>query len=306
MKEEVAFDIIFIMRELKITTLIENEPADKAELTYEHGLSLFIEFDGRKILFDTGQSGDFLENAAKLGKRIEDTDYIFISHGHYDHSGGVPKLLEYLSQKERAFAIPLCVGNEFFLPKYKKLPDNTWHYNGNPFGETEVQNAPVELHKITGDVTYITEKILVFKNFTKYTDYEKTNPKFYVRQDVAGMKEDPSNSVFMQDEFADEIVLGLLTTKGLVLIVGCSHVGLVNIMENVKRRTGLPIYSVLGGTHLVEADTERLQKTIAAMRDFHLQEIAVSHCTGEQGMRLVQEEFGSGFIRNNTGNIYRL
>lgn len=303
LKEKVPFAIIFNMKELKITTLIENEPDDGAELAYEHGLSLFIEFDGKKILFDAGQTGAFLENAVKLGKQMEAVDFIFISHGHYDHSGGVPTLLDYLrdwnGEKSDSSRISMYVGAELFIPKYKKLPDDNWHYNGNPFTEAEVADAPVELHKLTEDVTYITKKIMVFKNFVRYTEYEKTNPKFYVKQDNIG-------NFYKPDEFVDEIVLGLLTSKGLVLVVGCSHVGIVNIMENVTRRTGLPIYSVLGGTHLVEADEQRLQKTVAAMRNYNLQEIAVSHCTGEQGMALVQEEFGLGFVRNNTGNIYRL
>lgn len=303
LKENVPFAIIFNMKELKITTLIENEPDDGAELAYEHGLSLFIEFDGKKILFDTGLTGAFLENAVKLGKQMEAVDFICISHGHYDHSGGVPTLLDYLrdwnGEKSDSSRISMYVGAEFFIPKYKKLPDDNWHYNGNPFTEAEVLDAPVELHKLTEDVTYITEKIMVFKNFVRYTEYEKTNPKFYVKQDNIG-------NFYKPDEFVDEIVLGLLTSKGLVLVVGCSHVGIVNIMENVTRRTGVPIYSVLGGTHLVEADEQRLQKTVAAMRNYNLQEIAVSHCTGEQGLVLVQQEFGLGFVRNNTGNIYRL
>ena len=149
--------------ELQITTLIENEPDDKGALKCEHGLSLYIEFQGKKILFDTGQTGAFLENAKALGKSLEAVDYILISHGHYDHSGGVPGLLEtlekklVLSENKPIDKIPMLVGAEFFHPKYKQLPDGSWHYNGNPFEENQLEKAPVMLQKLTEDMTYIAE-----------------------------------------------------------------------------------------------------------------------------------------------------
>lgn len=285
--------------ELQITTLIENEPDDKGALKCEHGLSLYIEFQGKKILFDTGQTGAFLENAKALGKSLEAVDYILISHGHYDHSGGVPRLLESLEKKlvlsedKPTDKIPMLVGTEFFHPKYKQLPDGSWHYNGNPFEEEKIDKAPVVLQKITEDMTYIAENIVVFKNFKRYTNFEGTNPKFFVKQSRTKI-----------DEFVDEIALGLITTKGIVLVVGCSHVGIVNILENVIERTKLPIYAVLGGTHLVEAGEERLQETIKAFQKRKVQRLAVSHCTGEQGMLYAKRAFGADFIRNNTGNVY--
>ena len=78
--------------ELRITTLIENMPDEEGKLIAEHGLSLYIEFDGKRILFDTGQTGDFVKNAKYLGINLDSLDDIIISHGHYDHSGGVPKV----------------------------------------------------------------------------------------------------------------------------------------------------------------------------------------------------------------------
>ena len=104
----------------------------------------------------------------------------------------------------------------------------------------------------------------------------------------------------------DELVLGLLTTKGLVLVVGCSHVGIINILEDVSKRVAYPIYAVLGGTHLVEADERRLTETIKTLKTCKLTQIAVSHCTGEEGIGRLSEEFGERFIWNNTGNVYRM
>lgn len=343
--------------DLQITTLIENMADDAGELVCEHGLSLYIEFAGKKILFDTGQTGAFLSNAKKLGKAVTDVDGIIISHGHYDHSGGVPGLVEELCQARRAeegsvlqqihceeesstlqktreaavgeslrHFIPMYVGAEFFHKKYKHLSDGTYRYNGNSFTEADLPVERLALHKITEDITYLEEDIILFKNFKRFTDFEKPNPKFVVErgdatdvwQELSGENDKAKDSLdvekkevtdapnCVQDVFRDELALGLRTEKGLVLIVGCSHVGIVNILRTVMERTGLPVYSVLGGTHLVEADEERLDKTMKALRECGLEQIAVSHCTGEPGMERVAREFGSNFVKNNTGHVYAI
>ncbi len=305
--------------ELKITTLIENMPDKEECLACEHGLSLYIEFDGKKILFDTGQTGAFLDNARKLDKPVEDVDYIIISHGHYDHSGGVPGLMEELSigragdipgQKEVSRPIPMYIGAEFFDKKYKHLSDGSYRYNGNPFEETLLTNTAIGLHKVHADVTSLSEKILLFKNFKRFTDFEKRNEKFVVER---ACEENPAegtgrvnNHEFqpVPDDFPDEMALGLRTSKGLVLVVGCSHVGIVNIIRNVTERVHDPIHCVLGGTHLIEADEERLKKTTKALLESGISQIAVSHCTGEPGMEYVAGAFGERFMINNTGNVY--
>ncbi|WP_243002637.1 MBL fold metallo-hydrolase [Lachnotalea glycerini] len=93
--------------EIKITTLIENNTDDKGQLLFEHGLSLYIEADGKKFLFDTGQSGDFIENANSLSKNLNELDFCIISHGHYDHSGGFVKFVNEIGKFP-----PLFVGEE--------------------------------------------------------------------------------------------------------------------------------------------------------------------------------------------------
>ena len=275
--------------ELRITTLIENMPDEEGKLLAEHGLSLHIEFDGKRILFDTGQTGDFVKNADLLGINLKCLDDIIISHGHYDHSGGVTTVLPEIGR-----AIPFYVGEGFFVPKYKHLSDGTYRYNGNPFTQQELADCEVDLQIVTEDVTYLTEKILLFKNFPSVSEFEKMNEKFVLSQGEA----------YSRDEFREEIALGLRTSKGLVLIVGCSHVGICNILQAVSERVDEPIYAVLGGTHLMEADEERLEKTMEIFRKFGVQCIAVSHCTGEQGIALAKETFREQFILNNTGNMF--
>ena len=289
--------------ELKITTLIENEQDDCGELHYEHGLSLYIEFNGKKILFDTGQTGAFADNAKKLGKELQDVDFVIVSHGHYDHSGGVMRLAKEIGKETR-----LYIGEEFFDRKYKKIEDaendKYYKYNGNPFSEEELEETYLKVHRITDDITWLDDKIVIFKNFKQCNSFEKTNPKFFV--ECAENIPQSSNENLTQDFFNDEVVLGLVTEKGLVVVAGCSHIGIVNILSNIIERVDIPVYSVLGGTHLVEADEYRLEYTAEAFRKMKLQQIAVSHCTGEQGIEVIRREFGEKFIRNNTGNIYEV
>ncbi|MBQ7864310.1 MAG: MBL fold metallo-hydrolase [Lachnospiraceae bacterium] len=269
---------------LKITTLIENLPDKDGKLKFEHGFSAYIEDDGMRVLFDTGQTGVFTENAKHLGIELSETDAVVLSHGHYDHTGGVPALLSIIKEETAIYA-----GKEFFLPKYKYLEDGTWKYNGNPF---EKQQLP-ELHYISDDVTKLSENLYLLKNFARINSFETINPKYFVKT-VTG---------FEQDLFPDEIALGIKTEQGLVLLVGCSHVGIVNILEHVKKHLKLPVAAVIGGTHLVEAGEERLSKTVEAFKAHGVNTIAVSHCTGEAGMELLQKEFPAGFVLNTTGNV---
>ena len=277
---------------LKITTLIENMEDKDGKLEFEHGFSALIETEGKKILFDTGQTGAFVKNADYLGLDLSEVDFVVLSHGHYDHTGGVPELVKRFQKKT-----PFYIGKEFFAPKYKLLEDGSYKYNGNPFTKEflaeDSGNSGAELHYIEENVTKLSEQLFLFKNFKKKNDFETVNPKFFVKAEQG----------FEQDFFPDEIALGIVTEEGLVLVVGCSHVGIVNILEHVKNAVNLPVAAVLGGTHLVEAGEERLQKTVQALKQNGVKTVAVSHCTGEAGMKLLKKEFPEGFVLNTTGNV---
>ena len=279
------------MMELKITTLIENNSDDKGQLLFEHGLSLYIEADGKKILFDTGQSGDFIKNAKALNKNLNELDFCMISHGHYDHSGGFEKLVSEVDKFP-----PFIVGEEFFKPKYKTLDTSVYKFNGNSFNEEFITKNQIALRKVKEDMIYLTKHIIIFHHFSRYTDYEKRNSRFCLKE----------NADYIPDNFDDEISLGIITEKGLVVIVGCSHVGIVNILKTISRRVNIQIYAVVGGTHLVEAEEARMQKTIDAFKEMKIQLIAVSHCTGEEGIHLISQKLKEQFIYNNTGKVIEI
>jgi len=279
------------LMELKITTLIENNSDDKRQLLYEHGLSLYIETDGKNILFDTGESGDFIKNAKYLNKNLSKLDYCIISHGHYDHSGGFEKLVSEVDEFP-----PLIVGEEFFKPKYKKVDTPGYKFNGNSFDEGFIVKKQISLRKVKQDMIYLTDNIIVFHHFFRYTEYEKRNNRFFIKE----------NTEYSPDNFDDEISMGIKTEKGLVVIVGCSHAGIVNILKTISERIDIPIYAVIGGTHLIEADEVRMKKTIDAFKKMKIQLVAVSHCTGEEGIRLISQEMKEQFLFNNTGKIIEI
>ncbi|MGB8453675.1 MAG: MBL fold metallo-hydrolase [Anaerocolumna sp.] len=274
--------------EFRITTLIENNRDDQNELYYEHGLSLLIEADGKHILFDTGQSGDFIKNAELMEHNLENLDYVIISHGHYDHSGGFEKLVKKLNKVP-----PLIVGEEFFKPKYKKISGHEYRFNGNSFDEKFIIQNGIILNKVNEDIRYLTNHIIVFHHFQKRNDFEKQNSKFLIKE----------NSSYVTDGFDDEIAIGIVTKKGLAVVVGCSHVGLINILNSITERINIPIYAVIGGTHLIEAEKIRIQETINSLKNMKIQLIAVSHCTGDEGISDICKEFKEKFIYNNTGNV---
>lgn len=105
------------------------------------------------------------------------------------------------------------------------------------------------------------------------------------------------------NEHGLSLYLVLKGISGLFVIVGCSHVGIVNILETIIERTGLPIHGIIGGTHLIEADEQRLNKTIDFLKEKDIKIIGVSHCTGQKAAEEIKRQFGERFLYNNTGNI---
>lgn len=276
---------------LKLTTLIENNLGDNPLLCNEHGLSMYIEVDGVHILFDTGQSGDFVQNADKLNVNLNKLDYVILSHGHYDHTGGFKKLLE---KVESPFK--LIVGTNFFDEKYKLIHETEYKFNGNSFDEAYVNSHGIDIENVSSDVFNITEDIMVFSNFSRNNDFENLNANFHIKH----------NEMYELDKFPDEIVLAIKTNKGLLVVLGCSHIGVVNILETIEQRMGMNIYGIVGGTHLVDADKIRLNKTITYFKEKNIELMGASHCTGENAEKKLKETFNNSFFKNNTGSIFEI
>lgn len=275
---------------IKIATLMENNTS-RSELYKEHGLSIYIQADDKCILFDTGQTDNYLKNAEKLNIDLSQLDYIVLSHSHYDHTGGLNALTEkgWIPDK-------LLVGNGFFNEKYKSVDNKELKYIGYPFKKSLMDMQNISIEEVSSDMVNLSENIMLFSNFQRKSDYEHLNNKFYVKY----------NDTMHLDHFKDEVVLAAKMEKGLFVILGCSHVGVVNILETISQRTNMNIYGIVGGTHLVDADDTRIENTIVYLKEKNIQKIGVSHCTGEKAEKRLKEAFGDKFFQNHGGNVIEL
>ena len=269
---------------LTITTLIENSPGEHKGLRSEHGLCLHIDTGAHRLLFDAGQSGAILDNAARLNIDLSRLDQVVLSHGHYDHSGG----LRALAGAARGFR--LTVGQGFFTPKYAQR-GSACEFLGNDFGPDFLEQQGVPWSYLDEPLREIAPGAWALTDFPRRRPDETVNPRFVLRTD----------SGFAPDRFDDEVLLALDSPRGLVVLLGCSHPGVKNMLDAVRERLDRPIHAVLGGTHLVEAARPGLE----AARDYFLAHgiavVGVSHCTGDPAMDLLQG-LGERFFHNRTGS----
>ncbi|NCD34294.1 MAG: MBL fold metallo-hydrolase [Spartobacteria bacterium] len=271
---------------LRITTLIEDSRGEHLQLTKEHGLSFFIETEGHALLFDTGKSAAFLSNASELGLDLSRTETILLSHGHYDHSGGLRHLIEKVTNR-----FDLLVSPGFFDPKYG-FNGLAYEFLGNNFDQAFLSQHSVSCSYLEEDVRQVVPHVWAIRNFPRRNAVEINNPRFYVDRD----------GTMEIDDFRDELAMVIETPKGLIVLLGCSHPGLLNMLDRVKSHFQQPIHTIMGGTHLVEADTERLEATAAFLQAEQIHCLGVSHCTGPAGTARLKEIFGERFFYNRTGS----
>jgi 7,8-dihydropterin-6-yl-methyl-4-(beta-D-ribofuranosyl)aminobenzene 5'-phosphate synthase len=268
---------------LKITTLIENNPGEHKALAHEHGLSFFVETDHTRILFDTGQSGKFLANADLLNIDLSRLDSVMISHGHYDHSGGFRALTA------RTTRFNLFLGQGFFQKKYGQR-GYACEYLGNSFDEDFLSGQGIPYRFVHEPLLKIAPDVFILSRFDRVHEDETINPRFKLFKD-GQLRPDP---------FEDEIALAMDSPRGLVVLLGCSHPGMKNILDAAVRLTGKPVCAVLGGTHLVEATESSLDMSLDYLQNATMKIVGLSHCTGQTAMERLATR-NSNYFQNRTG-----
>lgn len=248
---------------IRISTLMDNKPSENKSLINEHGLSYLVDDGTHRILFDCGAGGAVWENAHRLGEDVTGAHAVVLSHSHYDHASGYKELVELGGGRL------LYTGEHFFEKKYAF---NGVKYTDLSAGFTEafLKEHQVE-RRVCEDVLEIFPGVWIVGNFPRIHPFETIAERF-VKQTEDGL---------VQDLFEDEICMAVETSKGLVVLVGCSHPGILNMMTKIYETLKKPLYAVFGGTHLVEADAARVEETVRRLKDMGLKILGLGHCSGD-------------------------
>lgn len=262
---------------MRIVTLIENL-VYKQGLFAEHGLAIYIETENRKILFDTGQSGLFLQNAKAFGISIEDIDALILSHGHYDHTGGLYPFLE-KNSKAKVYA-----KKQIFRPKYSGRS----RFIGTPENPELLKDRMVYVDTITeiADNIFIMPDIDIYNS--KDTHFKGMNIKM--------------NNDIIPDEFDDELFLVMKQHEKINIVTACSHRGITNICATASQHFKLPVSLVLGGFHMKECSEEQYDQILHYFQLFKPESIGVCHCTGIEKFAELHRDCKMDLFYNFTGH----
>lgn len=248
----------------KCTILLENTQSELLSTKTEHGLSMLIEIENSKFLFDLGSTGIFYDNAILMNKQLKDVKSVVLSHSHYDHCSG---LLDFLTKESIE---EIYLGNDFFKEKYAKN-DSTITYLGCGFDKEYLISKNIKINHIT-DTYKLCDSLYIVTNFKQHYEHEIIPQRF-----VNGSLDN-----LICDNFNDEIALVKENENGLTLIVGCAHRGILSIIKSINNTFDKNITTVIGGVHLNAADDSRIQFTIKELENLGIKKTYFCHCSGKK------------------------
>lgn len=273
----------------RLSIVCENTAGPAYRILGEHGFSVLIEHESGTLLFDTGLGGTIVHNAGCLKKDLSVVDRIVLSHGHYDHTGGLEQVLQCCRPVD-VFCHP-GVFIERFSTK-KKGESTTYRSAGMLFERSALEDLGARFVFNTG-FSEIAQGVYLTGEIPRKSVFEKDDPRLKVR----------SSGAYVQDSVPDDQSLVIESGRGLAVVLGCAHSGLINTLHHIETQLpGKSVHTVIGGTHLGFLTDEQVEQTIRELKAFNLHKIGVSHCTGPGAAARLMQAFGERFFFAQAGS----
>ncbi len=275
------------MTNTRITVICENRAHMAKDIMGEHGFAALIQTPDTRLLMDTGQGLGLAHNAGAMKIDLTALDGVVISHSHFDHTGG---LMQVPAGKT---PLPIHAHPDLFAGKYLLPKDEDPTYIGIPFSQSaleETLNARFEFH---GGYTEIANGVFFSGQVPRTWSFEPSDDRLVIQ----------TPDGFAPDPFHDDASLLIETPSGPVILTGCAHSGIINIMEHFAEKSGHQAFrAVIGGTHLGFAnDPSQLNQAMDAFDRFRVRTIAVSHCTGNEAAARLFLRFRDRFVFAGAG-----
>jgi 7,8-dihydropterin-6-yl-methyl-4-(beta-D-ribofuranosyl)aminobenzene 5'-phosphate synthase len=295
-----SIDLLMSGSEVACRLPLGPNPFDRPLPIAEHGFSVLIEVsrgDERdRVLFDTGVSqAGFLYNLDALEIDLGGIGAIVVSHGHPDHAMGLPGLINRLGPR----SMPLVLHPEAYLERKIVLPNGD-EINLPPPRRADLQRENIEIIEEVGPSLLINGALLVSGEVARTTEFERGFPLHWAKRDGVWMP-DP---LIMDDQCA----IVNVRDQGLVIVTGCGHAGIINIIRNAQTLTGIQrVYAVIGGFHLSGRMFEPIiPATVAALQQFAPRFVVPGHCTGWSATEQIAHAMPEAFIPSSVGTTFVL
>lgn len=285
------------VEQLKIFTLLDDYSGYESPFLAHHGISLLLEIVSgdvnKRILLDVGQSADpILYNAKLLGIDCNNIDEIFISHCHYDHTAGLVGILKEIDKEIPVIAHPTIFRENYIFKPYLRNIGVTKE-NGR---EAIINNGGQLV--LLDEPFHFMEGVISTGEIERAFDFEGHNIGTYNIED----------GKVIPDKLIDDLSIVInIKDKGLFIVSGCSHAGIVNIINHAIKITGInKVYGLIGGLHLIEATDDRINKTVEALRKMDLQLVVAGHCTGLNALSKLSSVFKERFELLHSGKVIEI
>lgn len=276
---------------VKATVLCENAVYGHLGALAEHGWAVWLETPGGNFLFDTGQDMALLNNAQIFQKPLDTARAVLISHHHIDHTGGLLGALLAMRGGPGGKGVPVHAHPDLFKASYNTKGEKPRHI-GVPHARSVLEAAGAEF-RLERSWQEVAEGIWMTGEVPRRTDFEIGDME---------LKHCDAEGKLVVDPIVDDQTVVIETGEGLFVLLGCSHAGVVNILNYVIEKTGESrFHTVMGGTHLGPVEEEQVAKSIEALAEFDIGRIGVSHCTGQGPAARMAARFGERFFFCSVG-----